>query len=327
MINYIIRRLLIGAITLVLITFIIFALIRNMPGDPMSMDLAMVDPSKVISEVEYERMKKSYGLDKPWPQAYVQWVGNLFRGDLGRSFSRKRPVTDVIGEHVAPTLILSVSSILLTYLLAIPMGLIGSVRMGKTDERAMSTFLYILYSFPSFVAALFLQIYISVKLGWLPLYGMTTTETYDTLDTFGKAKDIFMHALMPIICYTYGSLAYYTRFINANMQEVIRQDYVRTAKAKGVGPINLVLHHAFRNTLIPLVTLLGLTLPSLLGGSVIIERIFQWPGMGQLYFLSLLSRDYPTIMGLTLMFAVMTLAGQLLADILYASVDPRIRLN
>ncbi len=327
MVSYIIRRLLLGALTLVLITFIIFALIRNMPGDPLTMDLSMVDPSKVISPLEYERMKKSYGLDKPWPQAYVQWVGNLARGDLGRSLSWKKPVTTVIGQHVAPTLILSISSLMLAYMLSIPMGLVGSVRIGKMDERVMSISLYMLYSFPAFVAALFLQIYLSVKLGWLPLYGMTTTETYDTLDTFGKVKDIMMHAAMPIICYTYGSLAYYSRFINANMQEVIRQDYVRTAKAKGVGPSTIVLHHAFRNTLIPLVTMIGMTLPGLLGGAVILERIFQWPGMGQLYFLSLTSRDYPLIMGLTLMFAILTLAGQLLADILYAVVDPRIRLN
>jgi len=328
MLSYIVRRLLIGVMTLLLITFIVFALIRNMPGDPLSVDMAMLsDPSKVIDKRDYEIMEKAYGLDKPWPEAYAIWVGNLFRGDMGRSFARKRPVTEVIGEHVAPTLILSISSLLLTYLLSIPMGLTGSVRMGKPDERFMSILLYVLYSFPTIVAALYLQIYLSVKWGWFPLYGMTTTETYDSLDTFAKAKDICMHAVMPIICYTYGSLAYYTRFINANMQEVVRQDYIRTAKAKGAGPVSLVLHHAFRNTLIPLVTLLGLTLPGLLGGSVIIERIFQWPGMGQLYFMSLTARDYPVIMGLTLMFACLTLAAQLIADILYAFVDPRVRLK
>lgn len=326
MISYVIRRLLIGFVTLLLITFIIFALIRNMPGDPLAMDLSM-DPSKKINPADFERMKAAYGLDMPWPQAYVQWVGNLAHGDMGRSLSRKRPVDEVIGEHVGPTLILSVSSLLLTYLLAIPMGLGATVRSGKADERVGSTLLYMLYSFPGFVAALFMQIYLSVKLGWLPLYGMTSTETYETLDTFGRAMDILKHAIMPVICYTYGTLAYYTRFIHANMQEVIRQDYIRTAKAKGAKPVTIILHHAFRNTLIPLVTLFGLTLPGLLGGSVIIERIFQWPGMGQLYFLSINARDYPTIMGLTLMFAVLTLAGQLLADILYAVVDPRIRLS
>jgi peptide/nickel transport system permease protein len=151
-------------------------------------------------------------------------------------------------------------------------------------------------------------------------------DGYDAMSAWAQARDIFWHALMPVACYTYGSLAYYSRFIRANMQEVIRQDYIRTARAKGLGPIRVLCQHAFRNTLIPLVTLIGLTLPALLSGSVIIEYIFQWPGMGRLFFESIRERDYPTLMGLTLMFSVLTLAGQLLADVLYAVVDPRIRL-
>jgi peptide/nickel transport system permease protein len=133
--------------------------------------------------------------------------------------------------------------------------------------------------------------------------------------------------VLPIVCETYGVLAYYTRFVHTNLQEVIRQDYVRTAKAKGVGPVRVLVHHAFRNTLIPLVTMLGLTLPALLSGAIIIERIFAWPGMGQLFFNSITERDYPVIMGLVLMFSMLTLAGQLLADVLYALVDPRVRLS
>ncbi|MBX3436941.1 MAG: ABC transporter permease, partial [Planctomycetaceae bacterium] len=170
------------------------------------------------------------------------------------------------------------------------------------------------------------QLEFAVRLGWLPLFGMVS-DNHDSLSTGGKAQDIFWHALLPVTCYTYGSLAYYSRFIRANMQEVIRQDYIRTALAKGLGPVRVLWHHAFRNTLIPLVTLIGLTLPSLLSGSVIIEQIFSWPGMGRLFFESILERDYPTIMGLTLMFALLTLAGQLLADVLYAVVDPRVRLE
>jgi peptide/nickel transport system permease protein len=144
------------------------------------------------------------------------------------------------------------------------------------------------------------------------------------LSAAGKAWDIFQHALMPMLCLTYGSLAYYSRFVHANMQEVIRQDYIRTARAKGVGPFRVLVHHAFRNTLIPLVTMIGLSLPALLSGAVIIEQVFSWPGIGRLFFESILRRDYPMIMGLTLMFSVLTLTGQLLADLLYALVDPRI---
>lgn len=326
MLTYLVRRLAIGALTLLLITFIIYALIRNMPGSPLTQELSRLDPGKVMSQEDYQRILKLYGLDKPWYQAYGIWAQNLLQGDLGRSFSRKRPVTALIAERVGPTLLLSVSSLILTYLLSIPMGLYASARSGETDERTLSTILYMLYSFPSFVAALFLQLLLAVELEWLPLFGMTS-DGYEQLSTTGKAWDIFQHALMPVTCYTYGSLAYYTRFIRANMQEVIRQDYVRTARAKGVGPVRVLLHHAFRNTLIPLVTLVGLTLPSLLSGSVIIEQIFSWPGMGRLFFESIRERDYPTIMGLTLMFSLLTLAGQLLADVLYAVVDPRVRIE
>lgn len=325
MFSYLVRRLFIGLITLTLITFIIFGLIRNMPGTPISNDLATVDPGKEMSEADIERMRKAYGLDKPWPEAYLLWVGNVVKLDLGRSISRKQPVTRLIRERIGPTLILSVSSLMITYLLAIPMGLYSSARQGWLDERIMGTILYMLYSFPSFVAALFLQIYLANKLGWLPLYGMKS-DNYDSMTATQQVWDIFQHALMPVICYTYGSLAYYSRFIRANMQEVLRQDYIRTARAKGLGPVTVLVKHAFRNTFIPLVTLIGLTLPSLLGGSVIIEQIFSWPGMGQLYFESILERDYPTIMGLTLMFSILTLAGQLLADIFYAMADPRVKI-
>jgi peptide/nickel transport system permease protein len=183
-----------------------------------------------------------------------------------------------------------------------------------------------LYSLPAFVAALYLQLLFYVKLGWLPLYGMTS-DNYETLSTTGKMFDILQHATLPVICFTYGSLAFYSRFIRANMQEVLRQDYIRTARAKGVAPQIIIWKHAFRNTLIPFVTLLGLSLPGLLSGAVILEQIFSWPGMGRLYFESIVQRDYNVIMGLTLMFSILTLAGQLLADILYAVVDPRVTYN
>ena len=327
MYSYLVRRLLISVVTLLAITFIIFGLIRNIPGTPLTINMAEADPSRQVSPADLRRLERIYGLDKPWPQAYVQWMGNLVRGDMGRSFVLKRPVARIIGEHIGPTLILSVSSLMLTYLFAVPLGLFGTARSGHADERIASTILYMLYSFPSFVAALLLQIWLAVRLGWLPLYGMTTSGEFEELSTWGKVLDIAAHAAMPIAVYTYGSLAYYTRFIYANMQEVIRQDYIRTARAKGVDPLRVLWRHAFRNTLIPLVTLIGLTFPTLLSGAVIIERIFQWPGIGQLFFESLNARDYPTIMGLTFMFALMTLLGQLLADVLYAVVDPRVRLS
>jgi len=327
MFHYLIRRSLLGFLTLLLITFVVFGLIRAMPGDPLTVQLAEVDPSRQIRPEDYERMKKAYGLDKPWYAAYAQWAGNLVQGDLGRSISRKQPVLGLIGERVGPTMLLSVTSLGLAYLLSVPMGLYSTVRSGRTDERTLSTLLYMLYSLPSFVAALLLLVLFAVKLegtAWeLPLFGMVS-DNYRELSFFGKVGDVLRHMILPVTCYTYAGLAYMSRFVKANMEEVIRQDYIRTARAKGVHPFNVVVHHAFRNTLIPFVTLLGLTLPALLSGSVILEQIFTWPGMGRLFFEAITERDYPTIMGLTLMFSFLVLLGQLLADVLYAVVDPRV---
>jgi peptide/nickel transport system permease protein len=294
-----------------------------MPGTPLTVAISEQDPSRKLDPADLERISKTYGLDKPWQEAYVIWLGNVARGNLGQSFSRKKPVLWIIGERVGPTLLLSVTSIFLAYLLATPLGLYATVRDGKLDERITSLVLYMLYSLPSFVGGLFLLLLFYQKLQWLPLRGMTGDE-YDALSAFGKLKDIAWHAVLPVTCYTYISLAYDARFIRANMAEVVRQDYIRTARAKGVGPLRVLVVHAFRNTLIPLVTQIGLTLPALLSGSVILEQLFTWPGMGNLFFESIGERDYPTVMGLTLMFSILTLAGQLLADVLYAVVDPRV---
>jgi peptide/nickel transport system permease protein len=327
MLHYLIRRLLLGLVTLTLITFVVFALIRNMPGTPLTLSMGAEDPSRKISKEDLERINRSYGLDKPWPVAYLVWVKNLACLDLGRSFYEKQPVTQVIASRIGPTLVLSGSSLVLTYLLSVPLGLYATVRSGRWDERAVSTGLYMLYSLPSFVAALLLMIVFAVRLVDTPLelpLGGIVSQHFDQMTFGGKVLDLFRHMLLPVICDTYASLAYFSRFIKANMEEVIRQDYIRTARAKGVGPLGVIVRHAFRNTLIPFVTLVGLTLPSLLGGAVILEMIFTWPGMGQLFFDAITRRDYPVIMGLTLMFSLLTLAGQLLADILYAVVDPRV---
>ena len=323
MLNYLVRRLLIGLVTLVAITFLVFGLIRSMPGNPALMRMAEASPDREIDPADLERMNRDYGRDKPWYQAYFVWLGNVLQGDLGRSFFRKEPVARLIRQRMGPTLLLSVTSLLLTYLLSIPLGLYSSARANRPEERVLSTGLYMLYSLPAFVAALLLLYLFAYKLDWLPLFGMTS-DNHQTLSPSGKLFDIVWHAVLPVICSTYGSLAYYTRFVRANLQEVIRQDYIRTARAKGAGPMRVLVRHAFRNTLIPLVTLVGLTLPYLLSGSIVLEQVFSWPGMGRMYFESINARDYPVIMGLTLLFSTLALVGQLVADVLYAVVDPRV---
>ena len=325
MATYLLRRLLLGILTLLVITCVVYGLARNMPGTPLTAQMGE-DPSRKINAEDQKRLERIYGLDKSWPEGYVQWLGNLLRGDLGRSITRKQPVATLIRERIGPTFLVSGTALLLIWLMAIPLGLYASARSGRPDERATSLLLYVLYSFPTFVAALFLQIIFAVKLRgtpWeLPLFGMA--DLAPDAPFFARIADVARHAILPVTCQTYVSLAYDSRFIKATMEEAVRQDYIRTARAKGAGPWRVLFRHAFRNTLIPLVTLLGLSLPSLVGGSVIIEQIFTWPGMGRLFFESIRERDYPTIMGLTLMFSVLTLLGQLLADLLYCLVDPRV---
>jgi peptide/nickel transport system permease protein len=328
MLIYVVRRFLLGMLTLLAVTCLIYGLIRAMPGSPLTLSIMEMDPSKRLRPEDMEALRQYYGLDKPWYVAYVHWLGSLATGDLGNSFYFKRAVTSVIAERIGPTLLLSITSMFLTYLLSVPMGLLASVRYGRYDERAMSTTLYMLYSLPSFVAALLLQAYFAGKVdSWLPLKGMYDSVIYERLSGWERIGHVAKHCILPVLCYTYASWAYYSRFVRSNMAEVMQQDYMRTAKAKGVGPVRLVVRHGFRNTMIPMATLVGLSLPALLSGSVILERIFTWPGMGDLFLNSILNHDYPVIMGLTLVFSVLTLLGTLLADVLYAVVDPRVSLQ
>jgi len=321
MIAYLVRRVLVGLLTLWLITFVVFGLIRNMPGTPLQLEAENLDQK--IDPADIALMQKNYGLDLPWPQAYVVWLKNVLQLDLGRSFSQKQPVFRLIRQRIGPTLLISLSSLVLTYLLSIPLGLYCSAKSGQPVERGIGTLLYMLYSLPAFVAALLLLMLLSYRLDWFPLRGMVS-DNHEQLGWGGRVRDVLWHAVLPIACATYGSLAYYTRFVRANLQEVVRQDYIRTARAKGAGPLRVLVRHAFRNTLIPLVTLIGLTMPYLISGSIILEQVFDWPGMGRMYFESISTRDYPLIMGLTLLFSVVALLGQLVADVLYAVVDPRV---
>ncbi|MBI1903301.1 MAG: ABC transporter permease [Planctomycetia bacterium] len=323
MLQYLVRRMLWGLLTLLLITFVIYGLIRFMPGDPALLKLYQESSDKKITAEQIEQQRKMYGLDQPFYIAYVKWLGDVLTGNLQTSFAYKAPVSSVIGERIGRTLMLTINSLILEYLLAIPLGLYFTARSSRLDERSGSMLLFMLYSLPSFCGALFLQLWFAVYLEWLPLHGMQS-DNYEQLSTLGKTWDLFKHALLPVAAFTYGGLAYYSRFLKATMNETVRQDYIRTARAKGIGPLKVLCWHAFRNSLIPLVTQIGLTLPALLSGAIILERIFSWPGIGTLFFQSILERDYPIIMGLVLMFSILTLLGQLLADVLYAFVDPRV---
>lgn len=323
MFNYVIRRILLAVPTLLGITVVTFVIINLAPGDPAKFQAQGVMDPKVSARV-YEELSKYYGLDKPIHVRYIQWMGRLVRLDFGNAMSSDaRPVVDKIKERLWPTMSLALISIIGALTLAIPIGIYSAARQNGLFDTITSTILYALYAVPSYVMAVPLILLIGVRWDLLPFQGMHS-DNYQSLTPWGQFADLARHYVLIAFCFTYGALAYDSRFVRQTMLENIRQDYVRTARAKGVAEHVVILRHAFRNSLIPLMTLLGLLLPEIIGGSVILEVMFNWPGMGRLFFESMLARDYPTIMALSFISASLVLLGTLLADLSYALVDPRV---
>jgi len=322
MFGYIIRRSLTGLITLFGITVITFFIVQMAPGDPAEMQTAQITDASVSIEM-YEQLRAYYNLDKPMPVQYFLWVKKLVILDFGKSFHDGRKVIDKIKDALWPTLSVAMLSVFLTYLFSLPIGIYSAVKQGKWFDRISSTIVYALYSVPAYVIGMVLIFYVGVKLDLLPFRGMKSDD-YESMSAGGQMLDLAKHYIMITLCFTLGNLAYFSRFARQNLLEVIRQDYIRTARAKGLTEWTVILKHAFPNTLIPLITLMSLTLPFILSGSVILEYMFNWPGLGRLFFDSILRRDYPTIMAMSFITATLVLIGTLLADIAYALVDPRV---
>jgi peptide/nickel transport system permease protein len=319
MINYALRRLAYLVPTLIGITFITFIIISLAPGNPA--DVARGDSR--ISPQEYAQMLHLYGLDQPIHVRYVVWLKRLATFDFGNSFLDHRPVATKIRERLPATLILNGVSLALTLAFAIPFGLYAALRHHSRFDRIGGTVLYMLYSLPEFWVALMLIILFGVQLRVLPFIGMESLGARD-LGFWPYLWDRILHMVLPTACLTYGSLAFLSRFVRGSTLEVIHQDYIRTARAKGLDDGKVVRRHIFKNTLIPVITLLGILMPTLISGSIILEHIFAWPGVGALFFDSVLARDYPTIMGLSVVTAVLVLLSTLVADLLYTWVDPRV---
>jgi peptide/nickel transport system permease protein len=254
---------------------------------------------------------------------YPMWLIHAMTLDFGESYHDKRPVFDKIIERLPATIQLNFIAMVIGIVIAIPLGILCAVKRGTYFDKVTGFILYILYSLPNFWIALLLILLFSVKLGWLPLTGIKSFG-YAGFDLAGKFWDRALHLVLPVICMTYGGLAYDSRFTRGSLLEIIRQDYIRTARAKGLPERTVIGKHALRNALIPLVTLFTFILPYLIGGSIIIEMIFSWPGTGLLLFQSILTRDYNVVMGISFLSAALILFSMLLADILYAIVDPRV---
>jgi peptide/nickel transport system permease protein len=318
--RYLVRRLALAVPTLAGIVVLVFVLLHLAPGSPMS--AIGGESGRRVSQRAAEEMRAQFGLDRPLPERFAKWVGRVARLDFGESFVDRRPVLDRIAEALPYTLVLNGLALLLTLAIAVPLGVAAGGRPEGPLDRVAGGVLFALYSVPAFWAALLLQTLFSVKLQWLPLSGVSS----DSVDPVGSGLlDRASHLVLPVVCLTYGSLAFFARLIRASVAETRSADYVLAARARGLSRRAALWRHAFRNALLPLVTLLGLVLPGLLSGSVIIERIFAWPGLGRLYFDSILSRDYPVVLALSLLGAVATLVLTLAADLAGAAVDPRVR--
>lgn len=325
MIGYLVRRLL-GAIPLLLgILTIIFFVVHLAPGDPTA---RFFNPN--VSPEVIEQMRRNLGLDQPLHVQYGRWMWSFLRGDFGYSFGQMRPIGDILPEVLWNTIQLTLVSLVVIFAVGMLIGIVQAVRQYSLADNVLTFVALFFYSMPSFWFALMLILIFSLRAGqegWFlqfPASGMTSID-YEYMTAGEKFADRFRHLLMPAIALGIGSAAGVARYMRNSMLEVIHQDFIRTARAKGLSERTVVFKHALRNALIPIITLLGLYIPFLLSGAVLVETIFAWPGMGRAIVEAILSRDYPMVMATSFVIAALVVAGNLLSDMLYAVVDPRIR--
>ena len=323
MLSYLIKRLFLMVPLIIGITLVTFVVVHLPPGGPVEVETEM---SLKTSAEARENLKKLYGLDKPLHEQYAAWLLRLAVFDFGTSFVDGKPVVNKIGERIPITLEINLLSLLIIVVIAVPLGVLAATRQYSLFDKVSTVFVFIGFSTPTFWLALLCMILFGVSLGVLPISGIQSIET-SQMSGFQRFVDHLNHLIMPVTLSAFGGVAGLSRYSRSSMLEVIRQDYIRTARAKGLPESTVLSRHALRNALMPVVTILGLSIPGLIGGSVIFETIFAIPGMGQLFFSSAMARDYPTIMGILVIGAVLTLIGNLLADISYALIDPRIRVN
>ncbi len=322
MVRYIIKRLLQAIPLLLGIATITFFIVHLAPGDPMDMYLEPRFRRQIDPEV-IELIRQKYGLDQPIHVQYVKWLGNLARGDLGESFRYRRPVTSLMWERVPYTLQLAVLALLFDALFGIALGILSAVKQYSLVDKSVTLGSLIIYSIPGFWLALMLVLVFSVNLGWFPT-SQTRSLDYDLLSWSGKVLDRLWHLVLPVFVLGVASAAGTARYMRNRLLEVLSEDYVLAARARGLKERTVILKHALRNAMIPILTIYGLALPFLLGGAVLIEKVFAWPGMGLLAVEAVGGRDYPVILATSMIAAVLVILGNLLADVTYALVDPRV---
>lgn len=316
MLQYLLKRIIVAIPVLLGVTIINFYIVNMAPGDAVDL---MIDPG--MSQADVERQREALGLNDPIHVRYVKWVGNLVQGNLGYSFVNKRQVADRIAERVGPTLMLTVTALVLAYLIAIPIGVISATRQYSWADYGSTLFGLIGISLPNFFLGLAAIYVFSLKLDLLPTGGMMT------IGSEGAILDRLRHLAMPAVVLGLSSAGAVMRYTRSSMLEVLRQDYIRTARSKGLAEWRVVYKHGLRNAAIPLVTVLSFQATALIGGAIITEQIFQWPGMGRLVLEGISQRDYPMIMGINVLTAILVVVFNLAADAVYALIDPRIKFS
>ena len=319
---YIAKRILFMIPILIGITLISFFVIHLAPGNPLTEQLGL---NPRVSESSRLMLTKLYGLNKPLLTQYLEWLKRISTLNFGISFTANHePVITEIGRTIGITILINSLALIFIFLFSIPLGVLSAVKHDSLFDKITTVLVFIGFAAPSFWVALLLIIFFGIDLHILPIGGITSMG-YNFLSPLEKITDIAEHLIMPVFVAGFGGIAGLSRYLKGNMLEVYRQDYITTARAKGLKERTVIYKHAMKNALIPFITILGLSVPGLIGGSVIIETIFDINGMGRLFYQSVLARDYPTIMGILVIGAVLTLIGNLLADIAYALVDPRLR--
>jgi peptide/nickel transport system permease protein len=320
--RYLLRRLLESVPLLFLITVAVFVVLQLLPAGPLS----IYENDPALSSQDLERLEERFGLHEPIPVRYLRWLGAIVQGDLGYSLVTQQSVITMIGDRLVNTLFLMIVALVVTLLIALPIGIISAVRQYSWLDHLSTTFGFVGFSVPPFWSGLMLIIIFSVKfrewgLPALPASGMTT------LGSDGGLADRLAHLVLPVAVLALFNAAQYSRFVRSSMLEVIRQDYVRTARSKGLRDSAVLWRHALKNASLPVVTVIALDLPMLFSGAVITESIFAWPGMGRLFLESAFRFDYAVLMGVVTISAGLIIVSNLLADVLYAWLDPRIRLT
>lgn len=322
MVAYLARRLITLIPLLLGITFVSFVVIQAAPGSPVEL---MTDMNPDASPELRQKLEQYWGLDQPIHVQYWRWLQRLAVGDFGVSFAAdQRPVLDKITDALPITLLLNALSLAFILLMSIPIGVYSATHRYSTLDRVTTVLVFLGFAMPTFWLALLCMMLFGVELGWLPISGLQSLQ-HEQLSIFGRFLDRARHLVLPVVISSVTSLAGLSRYMRSSMLEVIRQDYITTARSKGLSERVVIYRHALRNALLPVVTILGLSVPGLIGGAVIFETMFAIPGMGRLFYDSVMQRDYMVVMGVLVMGAVLTLVGNLLADIMYAIVDPRLR--